>query len=102
MRTPASTKRRYRKAPYDKKREEESGWYALAAAIVQQAVEDYRTAEKMLANVPTFEREGDSWAYICRLEKEKHKIVAFFKGQWYATICDIDPDLILRKLGVRV
>lgn len=101
MTTQSTNQWKYRKQYREYGESADTGWYALAAAIVQQAVEDYRTAEKMLANVPTFEREGDRRAYIYRLEKEKHEIVAFFKSQWYATLCDIDPDLILRKLGVK-
>ena len=102
MRTPASTKWRYRKAPYDKKREEESGWNALAAAIVKQAVDDYKFADAYLKGENQVKAESYSQRLEHRAEHTKDEVVKFFKSQWYATLCDIDPDLILRKLGVRV
>ena len=34
---------------------------------------------------------------VCR----QNEIVKFFRSQWYSTLCDIDPQRILDKLGVR-
>ena len=99
MKTMTTDRWRYRRKPYAEQREQDSGWSALAAAIVKQAVDDYRFAEERLQNPPTFSREGDRQSYIWRWKKEQYKIVKFFRSKWYATLCDIDPHLILRKLG---
>jgi hypothetical protein len=77
------------------------GLYALAAGIVQQAIEDYREAEKRMKNPPNFVREGDRRAYIYQCENEKRDIIKFFRSEWYGVLCDIDPERILRILGVR-
>ena len=100
MKTPGTDTWRYRREPRPY-HPDEVGLNALAAAIVQQAVEDYRDAEKKLKNVPNFEREGDRQAFIGRLEKEKRDIVKFFRSEWYGVLCDIDPNRILKLLGVR-
>jgi hypothetical protein len=73
----------------------------LAAAIVQQAVEDYRDAEKWLKNVPDFDSEADRERYILKQQKSQYEIVKFFKSEWYGVLCDIDPNRILKLLGVR-
>lgn len=102
MKTPGTDRYKYRKEPgKNRNTNYETGIDALAAAIVQQAVEDYREAEKRLKDVPPFEREGDRQAYIGRLEKEKRDIVKFFRSEWYGVLCDIDPNRILKLLGVR-
>lgn len=98
MKTPMTDRWRYRREPRPF-HPDEVGLNALAAGIVQQAVEDYRDAEKKLKNVPFFEREGDREAYIFRQEREMYRIIKFFKSEWYGVLCDIDPDRILRKLG---
>ena len=100
MKTPTTDRWRYRREPRPF-HPDEVGLNALAAGIVQQAVEDYRDAEKKLKNVPEFAREGDRRAYVYQLEKEKRDIVKFLKSEWYGVLCDIDPDRILKKLGVR-
>lgn len=100
MKTSTTDRWRYRRTPNAKYHyEEDVGWYALAAAIVMQAVEDYRDAEKKLKNVPPFEREGDRDRYIIKYQKRKYEIVKFFRSEWYGVLCDIDPEKILRKLG---
>ena len=100
MKTQTTDRWRYRRTAHTRHSEYDE-WYALAAAIVQQAVEDYRTAEKMLANVPNFAREGDRRAYVYQWEKEKRDIVRFFRSQWYGTLCDIPCETILKHLGVK-
>ena len=99
MKTPTTDRYKYRRTPCAKQREEDTGWHALAAAIVRQAVEDYREADMNLKNVPNFARKGDREKYIWHWQREKYRIVKFFKSQWYGTLCDIDPNLILKKLG---
>jgi hypothetical protein len=98
MKTPTTDRWRYRREPRPF-HPDEVGLNALAAGIVQQAVEDYREAEKKLKNVPPFEREGDRDRYIITCKKSKHEIVKFLKSEWYGVLCDIDPERILRKLG---
>ena len=98
MKTPTTDRWRYRREPRPV-HPDEVGLNALAAGIVQQAVEDYREAEKKLKNVPPFEREGDRDRYIIKYRNRKYEIVKFFRSEWYGVLCDIDPDRILRKLG---
>ena len=98
MKTPTTDRWRYRREPRPV-HPDEVGLNALAAGIVQQAVEDYREAEKKLKNVPPFEREGDRDRYIIKYRNRKYEIVKFFRSEWYGVLCNIDPDRILRKLG---
>ena len=100
MKTASTDKWRYRRTPNAKyHHEEDVGYYALAAAIVKQAVDDYRYADSVLKGLKAV--KPTSWAARMQssAENTKSEVVKFFKGQWYATLCDIDPDLILRKLG---
>ena len=101
MTTQTTNRWRFRKQSRPYGESAETGYHALAAAIVKQAVEDYRTAEKMLANVPNFAREGDRRAYVYQWEKEKRDIVRFFRSQWYGTLFDIPCEKILKHLGVK-
>ena len=98
MKTPTTDRWRYRREPRPF-HPDDVGLNALAAWIVQQAVEDYRDAEKKLKNVPPFERECDRDRYIIKYKKRKYEIVQFFRSEWYGVLCDIDPEKILRKLG---
>ena len=102
MKTSTTDRWRYRRTPSAKyHHEEDVGWYALAAAIVKQAVDDYREAERRLKNVPDFDNEADRERYILKQQKSQYEIVKFFKSEWYGVLCDIDPNRILRELGVR-
>ena len=102
MKTSTTDRWRYRRTPNAKyHHEEDVGLYALAAAIVKQAVDDYREAERRLKNVPDFDNEADRERYILKQQKTQYEIVKFFKSEWYGTLCDIDPNRILRELGVR-
>ena len=97
MKTPSTDRYKYRKAPTkNRNTHTDVGIYALAAAIVKQAVDEYRDCERMIkgdikTSVITY---GDP---VCR----QNEIVKFFRSQWYSTLCDIDPQRILDKLGVR-
>jgi hypothetical protein len=102
MKTSTTDRWRYRRTPNAKyHHEEDVGWYALAAAIVKQAVDDYRFADAYLKGENKV--KSTSWAarYASNAEHTKDEVVKFLKGQWYGTLCDIDPKLILKKLGVR-
>ena len=74
------------------------GFPALAAAIVKQAVDDYRYADEYLRGVHT--TKSISWAnrYAHSAEHTKDEVIKFFRGQWYALLCDIDPERIIKKL----
>lgn len=100
MKTPMTDRWRYRREPRPF-HPDEVGLYALAAAIVKQAVDDYREAERRLKNVPDFDNEADRERYILKQQKTQYEIVKFFKSEWYGVLCDIDPNRILRELGVR-
>lgn len=102
MKTSTTDSWRYRRTPNAKyHHEEDVGLYALAAAIVKQEVDDYREAERRLKNVPDFNNEADRERYILKQQKTQYEIVKFFKSEWYGVLCDIDPNRILRELGVR-
>lgn len=102
MKTATTDRWRYRRTSNAKYRHEEDvGLYALAAAIVRQAVEDYKYADKYLKGEK--QTKSTSWAtrYASNAEHTKDEVVKFFKSQWYGTLCDIDPKLILKKLWVK-
>ena len=97
MKTPSTDRYKYRKAPTkNRNTHTDVGIYALAAAIVKQAVDEYRDCERMIkGDIKTSNiTYGDP---VCR----QNEIVKFFRSQWYSTLCDIDPQRILDKLGVR-
>lgn len=78
--------------------EEDIGEYALAAAIVMQAVEDYRYAKLYLngdikMTVATWKRK-----YIKKPERLMLDVVEFFNSRWYGVLCDIPKERILEKL----
>ncbi len=93
MTTQTTNRWRYKKE-YRQSTGEESGWNALIAAIVQQAVEDWKDADKLEKGVIRYSNTG-----IGSPKKTKAEIIRFFHSQWYGTLCDIDPQKILRKLG---
>ena len=96
MKTPSTDRYKYRKAPTkNRNTHTDVGIYALAAAIVKQAVDEYRECERLLKG----EIKTSNITYgdpVCR----QNEIVKFFRSQWYGTLCDIDPQRILDKLGV--
>ena len=100
MKTPTTDRWRYRREPRPF-HPDDVGLNALAAAIVKQAVDDYREAERRLKNVPDFDSEADRERYILKQQKSQYEIVKFFKSDWYGVLCDIDPNRILKLLGVR-
>ena len=100
MKTPMTDKWRYRRRTNESyHHEDEVGFHALAAAIVKQAVEDYRYADRYLKGEKKI--KSTSWAtrYAHNAELTKAEVVKFFQSQWYGILCDIDYHLILRKLG---
>ena len=97
MKTPSTDRYKYRKAPMKNRSVKyETGFYALAAAIVKQAVDEYLDCERLIKG----EIKTSNITYgdpVCR----QNEIVKFFRSQWYGTLCDIDPQRILDKLGAR-
>lgn len=93
MKTPTTDKWRYRREPRPF-HPEDVGYTALAAAIVQQAVEDYRFADRLI--------KGDikhcSTAREGNHHSTKREVIAFLRSQWYGTLCDINPERIINKL----
>ena len=65
-----------------------TGYQALANAIIEQAVKDYRAALKILRRHP------DSKAAMA----EAMEVEDFFHSGWYATLTDIDPDYLIDRL----
>ena len=97
MKTPGTDRYKYRKAPVKNRNTNyDTGWYALAAAIVKQAVEDYQEADRLITGKIKHSNSG-----IVFPHKTQAEVVKFFRSQWYGTLCDIDPQRILDKLGVR-
>ena len=77
--------------------QEDVGFEALAAAIVKQAAMDYLAAYLAIkgrkSNSPRTDPHITN-APAIRLEE----IRLFFHSPWYGTLCDIDPDRILKRL----
>lgn len=64
----------------------------LAAAIVLQAVKDYRTAIRWRRRHP-----GNKWARMRIREIER-----FFRSEWYGQLSDVDPHELLQRLRQEV
>lgn len=65
-----------------------TGYQALANAIIEQAVKDYRAALKVLWRHP------DSKAAMA----EAMEIERFFHSGWYGVLTEIDPDYLIKRL----
>lgn len=99
MKTMATDRWRYRKTPQmHNHNEDEVGYHALVAAIIRQAILDYQYAESVIQNNRIVDRAYD-YRIAIMPDQTKREVIRFFEGDWYATICDIDPKYILKKLG---
>ena len=70
----------------------EANWRGLAIAIVQEAANDYLKIlrrEKHKGRKPEGRMDKD----VCKKE-----VLEFFYGDWFSTICDLDPGKILDGL----
>ena len=102
MKTCTTDRWRYRRTPSAKyKQEEDVGYYALAAAIVKQAIDDYKYADRYLKGEHNVKSKSWATRYASNAEHTKDEVVKFFKSQWYGTLCVIDYRIILKKLGVK-
>jgi predicted nucleic acid-binding Zn-ribbon protein len=94
----------------------------LAAAVIRQAVDDYRNAKKNEAKISKQKVELEKRikenpeniqelsSKLQKLEKKqsfeysnRKKAEAFFKGKWFEDLCgfiDLDPDYVRRKIKV--
>lgn len=70
----------------------DEAYRALACAIVERAVDDYRSALKALSRNPD-SRAVDETAGAC----EK-----FFRSEWYGILTDIDGELIIDTINREV
>lgn len=63
----------------------------LAAAIVEQAAQDYQEAMEYLYENPDGRKKMDS--IVEKLEDEE-----FFRSGWYQVLCGIDGEQVIRQL----
>lgn len=68
------------------------GYEKLAADIVLQAVNDFRTAAKEY-------KKGKHTEENLKVMKE---VIDFIKSDWYKVLTDIDPDKVIKKLKERL
>ena len=76
-----------------------AGVDALRFAIVKQAVLDYDSASKWLRKHPP--KGNDDYSRVCsRNARQGVKIECekFFRSQWYAMLCDIDGEVMMRTI----
>ena len=64
----------------------------LTKAIILQAVKDYRKALTRCSRHP--ER--------LNYREDKATIEQFFRSTWFSFLTDIDPEMLIRKLGEEV
>lgn len=83
------------------KSQEDTGYSALACAIIKQAVDDYRYAEEIINGSRQVSEASYSNRMASRAEWVLEDITRFFKGQWYGILCDIPGEVILKKLGAK-
>ena len=70
----------------------ELAYRELANAIVLQAVRDYRDALKRL------ERSSYSRTPL----RDKREVERFFRSDWFATLTEIDPAMLMEKIKSEV
>lgn len=87
--------------PYHSAESDQAGFEALAAAIVKQAVDDYRYADEYIKGYHVMKCESWKNRYAHSAAHTKDEIIKFFRSQWYGTLCDIDPERIIKKLEAR-
>lgn len=76
----------------------EVGFQALAAAIVLQAVDDYRYADEYLKGQHATKSESWKNRYAHSAAHTKDEVVKFFRSQWFSLLCDIAPERIIKYL----
>jgi len=66
----------------------ENGYQNLANAIIMQAVHDYRRAVQQLIRKP----------YSATALYDKQEVEAFFQGDWFRVLSDLDGQELLQRL----
>lgn len=74
------------------------GEEALAAAIVMQAVWDYRQAKRYLNGDLHMKRSTWISKFGTSPETIMLEVVGFLRSKWYGVICDIPAERIIEKL----
>ena len=74
------------------------GEEALAAAIVMQAISDYRIAVQYMNG--TIKMGEKTWQnkFVMKPESLILEIMGFFNSKWYVILCDIPREKIIDKL----
>lgn len=101
MTTQTTNRWRFRKQSRPYGESAETGYNALIVAIIKQAVDDYKDACEKLKLADRIEHPAAKASYIQHYENVKDEVVKFFRSQWYATLCDIPCETILKHLGVK-
>ena len=70
----------------------EENWNALAQAVIMRAVEDYRTALKILSRNP------ENKAALSM----KKDVERFFRSDWFGKLTDLSPEYLVSKLNAEV
>lgn len=66
----------------------ENGYRSLAAAIVLQAIKDFRKAARRYKARKT--KEKSLW--------EIQEIIQFIQSGWFRALTDLDPEAVIEKL----
>lgn len=76
--------------------------HALAAAVVEQAVADYRMCikGKQLAGESTYKGrcKDPEGAKLKGRERSMNAIEKFFRSDWFYTLCDCDGEAVIKRL----
>jgi len=81
-----------RKSVHEMEAETYACYEKLAGAIVLQAVDDYRTAIRHLAQRP----DNDLARRTVR------EVERFFRSGWFGELTEIDPEMLISKLKAEV
>lgn len=82
----------------------ESGVERLRYAIIKQACTDFSRAyigRKSIERKQFKRRTEKDLKALCMHRSREEECRAFFYSGWYATLCDIPPDKMIRALMVR-
>ena len=70
---------------------EESAYYVLAAAIVEEACREYITNRRKAKRAVRRNKREEA-------EAELRSLIRFFHSSWYGELCEIDPDRLMKML----
>lgn len=70
----------------------DGGWHELANAVILAAVDDYRTAMRKKLRT-------DNQTLIDTCEAIIEEVVSFFYSDWFSTLTNADPGMILDGLN---